>query len=207
MLIKLSWCPGWSESSMGAHVILLVYQLSSSFLLQAQNFPWKLYFFFSWHKVMLLKKLLCRKLDPELGMVHYSPETPAKKNLKLKMTFVLPVFRCGMVPLGFRVRSPGLPLQHSHSHIKVVANVRSHGMHVSVYSLHFDVCSVCPTLRCGLLYLKKTNCLHDRSSFQYFRPMSRDMTKPTKWVCAQRRLRSAWASAQSDQSLRCVLSG
>ena len=24
-----------------------------------------------------------------------------------------------------------------------------------------------------------------------------------KWVCAQRRLRSAWASAQSDQSLRC----
>ena len=35
--------------------------------------------------------------------------------------------------------------------------------------------------------------------------MSRDMTKPTKWVCAQRRLRSAcsWASAQSDQSLRC----
>ena len=29
------------------------------------------------------------------------------------------------------------------------------------------------------------------------------MTKPTKWVCAQRRLRSAWTSAQSDQSLRC----
>ena len=29
------------------------------------------------------------------------------------------------------------------------------------------------------------------------------MTKPTKWVCAQRILRSAWASAQSDQSLRC----
>ena len=33
--------------------------------------------------------------------------------------------------------------------------------------------------------------------------LSRDMTKPTKWLCAQRRLRSAWASAQSDQSLRC----
>ena len=29
------------------------------------------------------------------------------------------------------------------------------------------------------------------------------MTKPTKLLCAQRRLRSAWASAQSDQSLRC----
>ena len=35
--------------------------------------------------------------------------------------------------------------------------------------------------------------------------MSRDMTKPTK--CAQRRFRSAWASAQSEQSLRCALSG
>ena len=35
------------------------------------------------------------------------------------------------------------------------------------------------------------------------RHMSRDMTKPIKWLCAQRRLRSAWASAQSDQSLRC----
>ena len=34
--------------------------------------------------------------------------------------------------------------------------------------------------------------------------MSRDMTKTTKWVCAQRRLRSAWASPQSDQSLRCT---
>ena len=30
--------------------------------------------------------------------------------------------------------------------------------------------------------------------------MIHDMKKPTKWVCAQRRLRSAWASAQSDQS-------
>ena len=33
--------------------------------------------------------------------------------------------------------------------------------------------------------------------------MSRDMTKPTKWLSGQRSLRSAWASAQSDQSLRC----
>ena len=35
--------------------------------------------------------------------------------------------------------------------------------------------------------------------------MSRLMTKPTIWLCTQRRLRSAWASAQSDQSLRCPL--
>ena len=33
--------------------------------------------------------------------------------------------------------------------------------------------------------------------------LSNDMTKPTKWLYAQRRLRSAWASAQSDQSFCC----
>ena len=33
--------------------------------------------------------------------------------------------------------------------------------------------------------------------------MSRDMTKPAKWVCAQRRLRSAWASVWLESSL-CV---
>ena len=37
--------------------------------------------------------------------------------------------------------------------------------------------------------------------------MSRDMTKPTIWLCAQQRLRSASASAQSDQILRCPLNG
>ena len=37
--------------------------------------------------------------------------------------------------------------------------------------------------------------------------MNRLTTKPTKILCAQRRLRSAWASAQSDQSLRCALDG
>ena len=42
--------------------------------------------------------------------------------------------------------------------------------------------------------------LIDRVWNGYYYIMSRDMTKPTKWVCAQWRLRSAWASAQSDQS-------
>ena len=36
--------------------------------------------------------------------------------------------------------------------------------------------------------------------------LSHDMIKPTKWVCAQRRLRAGWASAQSDQNIRCPLS-
>ena len=34
--------------------------------------------------------------------------------------------------------------------------------------------------------------------------MSRLMTKPTKWLYAQRRLRSAWASTQSEQSSLCA---
>ena len=34
--------------------------------------------------------------------------------------------------------------------------------------------------------------------------LSHLMTKPTKWLYAQRRLRSAWASAQSDQCSLCA---
>ena len=34
--------------------------------------------------------------------------------------------------------------------------------------------------------------------------MSHLMTKPTKWLCAQRRLWLAWASAQSNQSSLCA---
>ena len=44
--------------------------------------------------------------------------------------------------------------------------------------------------------------LHVKNIYQH---LSHDITKPAKWLCAQRRLRSAWASAQSDQSLRCPL--
>ena len=43
----------------------------------------------------------------------------------------------------------------------------------------------------------------DLLSIQHPLHLSHNMTKPTKWVCAQRRLRSAWASPQSDQSLCC----
>ena len=37
--------------------------------------------------------------------------------------------------------------------------------------------------------------------------LNRLVTKPTKWLCAQRRLRSAWAPGRSDESLRCALNG
>ena len=36
--------------------------------------------------------------------------------------------------------------------------------------------------------------------------MSHDMTKPTKWVCAQQRLSSAWASTLTDQGIHPVWS-
>ena len=57
-------------------------------------------------------------------------------------------------------------------------------------------------------YSKLLRCKSPFFCYYYFmgfrRRLSHNMTKPTKWVCVQRRLRSAWASAQSDQSLRCL---
>ena len=67
------------------------------------------------------------------------------------------------------------------------------------------VCIVCQGACLGKLEKKAyilSGTLHWSVSVRYYN-MSRDMTKPTKWVCAQRRLRSAWASAQCDPSLRC----
>ena len=47
----------------------------------------------------------------------------------------------------------------------------------------------------------------NKSFVSYNRNVCRNMTKPTKWLCAQWRLRSARESAHSDQSLCCVLNG
>ena len=57
-----------------------------------------------------------------------------------------------------------------------------------------------PKIHGYIVYMFVYTCILDIWVRVY---MSRDMTKPTKWLCAQRRLRSAWASAQSNQSLRC----
>ena len=43
-------------------------------------------------------------------------------------------------------------------------------------------------------FMLKLRCSH----------LNRLMAKPTKWLCTQWRLRSAWASAQSDQSSLCT---
>ena len=57
-----------------------------------------------------------------------------------------------------------------------------------------------PNIQGYIVYMFVYTCILDIWVRMY---MSRDMTKLAKWLCAQRRLRSAWASAQSDQSLRC----
>ena len=67
----------------------------------------------------------------------------------------------------------------------------------------YDSCCVQQDLAasCKVNYFK-FNCLNLWSNSKNGN-MSRLVTKPTMWLCAQRWLRSAWASAQSDQSLRC----
>ena len=70
--------------------------------------------------------------------------------------------------------------------------------------------SDCKSLMCYLLtykHQKVTQKCQVRLFWHFPCKMSRDMTKPTKWLCAQRRLRSVWVSAQSDQPLLCALNG
>ena len=73
---------------------------------------------------------------------------------------------------------------------------------LSSYSQWPSTCPQNPLILCdaGLFYTGMT--AHAKKSH-----MSRLMTKPTKAMNAQRRLKSAWTSTQSDQSLCCALSG
>ena len=57
-----------------------------------------------------------------------------------------------------------------------------------------------PNIHGYIVYMFVYTCILDIWVRMY---MSRNMTKAIKWLCAQRKLRSAWASAQSDQSLHC----
>ena len=76
------------------------------------------------------------------------------------------------------------------------------------YEFHVELSSI--IWACSSLVFRESSCLklsglwllpkaHYQSSL--FIKMSHDTTKPTKWLCAQRRLRSAWAS----ESLLCAL--
>ena len=56
----------------------------------------------------------------------------------------------------------------------------------------------------GLHGVPRSVCSNTQNHYIDKLYLSRLMTKPTMWLCAQRRLRSAWASAQSDQSSLCA---
>ena len=58
-----------------------------------------------------------------------------------------------------------------------------------------------------LLYLYPSIMKLMQMGTKRLKHLSRLMTKPTKQLCAQRRLSSAWVSTQSHQSFRCALSG
>ena len=84
---------------------------------------------------------------------------------------------------------------HNYMHIYMIINIGLHDIPwFWMFATGTELFPVQPmsTWLSSLLY---RNLLHN---------LSRNTTKPTKWVCAQRRLRSAWASAQSDQSLCSV---
>ena len=49
-----------------------------------------------------------------------------------------------------------------------------------------------------------SNCTKLKSLFSWSGSFEPPYDKTNKMTCAQRRLRSAWPSAQSDQSLRCL---
>ena len=53
------------------------------------------------------------------------------------------------------------------------------------------------------LWWLKCDCNGHMSSPSVIYYLSSSMTKPTNDLCGQQRLRSAWASHQSDQSLHC----
>ena len=72
---------------------------------------------------------------------------------------------------------------------------------VSWGMLHFPVSSWTYSVKPSRLFSNEL-FMSERSLLSHYLicscNLSRDMTKPIKWLCAQRRLRSAWASAKSD---------
>ena len=145
-LIRLGVCPGWSDSSLGAHTILLVLSWGSSNVKKVSNAAYYFndYFYhdiyFSW----------------SLDLMYISRS----------FNFAQPSGKWN----HFIVKSCHFPYNSS-----ILLDI----------SRNFNQ-GIC----CWV-----SNILYD---------LSHNMTKPTKWLCAQGRLRSASASAQSDQSLLCT---
>ena len=78
---------------------------------------------------------------------------------------------------------------------------------LSLVAPHFVTCTVLllgnPGLNIFITFIS-TNCTYTKQRHDTNEPPH---VKTTKWLCDQRRLRSAWASTQSDQSLCCALNG
>ena len=119
---------------------------------------------------------------------------PAGKQLS-PWLFICVVFICSTV-LVVRVR---FPFGVWGSVCNSIVSVPDHCLFI-----YFEAISGYMSLR-HLILLSTFNVFPFQ--FEYHHQKSHDMTKPTMWLCAQRRLRSAWASAQSDQSLRCAING
>ena len=74
---------------------------------------------------------------------------------------------------------------------------------INLYSLH-----MCRLISCHSMHVWFCRFCHAPAHKHILtkkKHLSCHMTKSTKWLCTQQRLRSAWASAQSDQSVRCSL--
>ena len=85
-LIRLGRCPGWSESSLGAHAILLVLSCCGSYFLQLKSFRCA-----GWLKIMtavckLTWQMSRIKIKPTIWPVH-----PAKTQISLGIWLVFAV--------------------------------------------------------------------------------------------------------------------
>ena len=70
---------------------------------------------------------------------------------------------------------------------------------------NWHIFSIIPAPTCGGGGGAIVNALCNKAPFTGLQKhLSCDITKPTKWVYTQRRLRSAWASTESDQSSMCT---
>ena len=165
-LIRLGECPGWSESSLGAHAILLVLSWGGSYSrtnVDITTYPYKTI------KLILYTLYTFRLSEPWFGLV-----------------------------------LPGLSIwPFYHLTVRQVSQISR----IDCLKNHIYTWPLLTRTLSSAWYQKSlmsTGCF-------WFQILSRLMTKPTKWLCAHWRLRSAWASAQSDQSLdlslRCALSG
>ena len=70
--------------------------------------------------------------------------------------------------------------------------------HCSVYQISPIKFSTCIVINCRFLTDRTINIVTN---------LSHITTRPTNQICSQRRLRSAWVSVQSNQSLCCALYG